>query len=63
MTQSLQAALIQARQKRGMCTCSAGCADNPYADSGYWRGQWCGCWCHLARYEEMAARVPAVAAA
>jgi hypothetical protein len=29
----------------GMCTCAAGCARNPMADSGAF-GHECDCWCH-----------------
>ena len=32
----------------GMCTCAAGCARNPLADSGVF-GDDCSCWCHTRR--------------
>jgi hypothetical protein len=60
---NLQEALINARRKQGMCCCAAGCADSPYADGGYWRGQFCGCWCHLEQYEKAAAALAAREAA
>jgi hypothetical protein len=53
MYPTLQAALLAARQtKSRMCTCAAGCPDSPYAD-GPDSKLWCGCFCHLLKYERL----------